>query len=120
MTGDLVLWFDARCSWCKRAVELLRERGLEPTLRRFLEEPPTPDELRTLLRRLGLPPHAVARPDADEYQALRLSRRTPAEELIAALCRHPRILRAPILVRGDRAVLARPLERILALVDRAA
>jgi arsenate reductase (glutaredoxin) len=120
MTADLVLWFDARCSWCKRAVDLLRQRGLDPTLRRFLEEPPTPDELRVLLRRLGLAAHDLARRDADEYQALRLSSRTPEEELIAAFCRHPRILRAPILVRGDRAVLARPLERILELVDLAA
>jgi arsenate reductase len=120
MTGDLVLWFDARCSSCKRALDLLRERGLEPTLRRFLEEPPTPDELRVLLRRLGLRPHAVARPDADEYQALRLSERTPDAELVAALSQHPRILRAPILVRGERAVLARPVERILEIVDLAA
>ncbi|HEY6099005.1 MAG TPA: ArsC/Spx/MgsR family protein [Anaeromyxobacter sp.] len=107
MTCEFVLWFDARCSASRRALELLRGRGVEPVLRRFLEEPPEPDELRALLGRLALSPHAVAREDADEYQALRLSPRTPDDEVIRALARHPRILESPILVRGDRAIVAK-------------
>ncbi len=89
-------------------------------LRRFLEEPPTADEVSALLARLGLPPHAVARKDADEYQALRLSDRTPDDELVQAIAQHPRILERPILVAGDRAVVARPPERVLELVAAAA
>jgi arsenate reductase len=118
--SDLVLWFDARCSVCKRAVELLRAGGVEPILRRFLEEPPTPAELRDLLGRLALPAHAVARRDSDEYQVLRLSERTPEDELVVALAEHPRMLVAPILVRGDRALVARPPERVRELVPAAA
>ncbi len=89
---------------------------MEPVLRRFLEEPPTPEEVSDLLARLGVPPQAVARKDADEYQALRLSDRTPDEELVQAIAQHPRILERPILVAGDRAVVARPPERVLELV----
>jgi arsenate reductase len=117
MAGEWVLWFDARCSASKRALELLRERGVEPVLRRFLEEPPTPDEVAALAAKLGVPPRAVARRDADEYQALRLSDRTPDDELLRALAQHPRILERPILVGPDRAVVARPPERALELVD---
>ncbi len=120
MAGEYVLWFDARCSASRRAAELLRARGIEPVLRRFLEEPPTPEELSALLARLGLPPQAIARKDADEYQALRLSYRTPDEELVQAMAQHPRILERPILVAGDRAVVGRPPERVLELVAAAA
>jgi arsenate reductase len=116
MPREYVLWFDARCATCKRALELLRARGVEPTLRRFLEEPPAPDELADLLARLGAPPRTVARKDADEYQALRLSDRTPDAELVRAIAQHPRILEGPILVAGDRAVLAKPPERVLELL----
>jgi arsenate reductase len=119
MAGEYVLWFDARCSASKRAAELLRARGIEPVLRRFLEEPPTPDELSALLARLGVSVHAVVREDADEYQALRLSGRTPHDELVLAVAQHPRILERPILVAGDRAVVARPPERVLELVGGA-
>lgn len=116
MPPDCVLWFDARCSASRRALELLRERGVEPRLRRFLEEPPTADELGALLRVLGAPPHALARADADEYQALRLSERTPPDELIRALVQHPRILERPIVVCGARAIVARPPERLAELL----
>jgi arsenate reductase len=120
MGDDYVLWFDARCPASRRALELLRDRGIEPGLRRWLEEPPTPDELEALLARLRAEPHDLARPSEDEYQALRLSERTPRDEMIRALARHPRILGGPVLVAGDRAVLARPPERVLELVSRRA
>jgi arsenate reductase len=116
MAGEWVLWFDARSDDCRRALELLRERGVEPGLRRFLEEPPSPEELQGLLARLGASPREVARADADEYQALRLSARTPDGELLQAFAAHPRILERPILVAGERAIVARPPERVLELV----
>jgi arsenate reductase len=116
MSDEYVLWFDARSAASRRALELLRDRGVEPVLRRYLEEPPTPDEVATLLRALQLPAHAVARVDEDEYQALRLSERTPEGELREAFAAHPRILDRPILVAGDRAVVARPPERVLELL----
>ena len=116
MVSEWVLWFDARCPASKRALELLRGRGVEPTLRRFLEEPPTPEEIVGLAARLGLPARALARGGEDEYHALRLSDRTPDEELVRALAHHPRILERPILVAGERAVVARPPERVLELV----
>ncbi len=116
MPGEWVLWFDVRCSASKRALELLRERGVEPVLRRFLEEPPAPEELAALVARLGVAPRDVARRDADEYQALRLSDRTPDDELLRVVAQHPQILERPILVRGDRALVARPPERVLELL----
>jgi arsenate reductase len=116
MRGDPVLWFDARSSACKQTLSLLQARGVEPTLRRFLEDPPTPEELAVLSRRLGVPPHAIVRTDADEYQALRLSERTPDAELLEAIARHPAILVSPILVVGEIAAIARPPERVLDLV----
>jgi arsenate reductase len=103
----------------RRALELLRAGGVEPHVRRFLEEPPTPDELASVLAALGVEPHALARRDADEYQALRLSGKTPASELVAALCRHPAILERPIVVAGGRAVIARPPERVEELLGAA-
>ena len=119
MSGEWVLWFDARCSASKAALELLRARGVEPVLRRFLEEPPTPEELGALVAKLGSAPRDIARRDADEYQALRLSDRTPDEELLRALAAHPRIVERPIVIHGDRAVVARPPERLLALLPDA-
>jgi arsenate reductase len=116
MPSEYTLWYNPRCSSCQRALALLRERGIEPELRRYLEEPPTPSEIEELLGKLGLPPPAVARTKEDEYQALRLSERTPRQEMVLALAQHPQILQRPILVRGGRAVVGRPPERVLELL----
>jgi arsenate reductase len=109
----LVLWFSPRCGSCRAALELLRQRGHEPELRRYLEEPPTVEELEAVLAKLGLPAHALARTSEDEYQALRLSERTPRAEMLSALARHPRMIQRPIVVGDARAVIARPPERAL-------
>ena len=90
---------------------------MEPVLRRFLEEPPSEEELARLVVALRLPPQELARRDADEYQALRLSDRTRDTELVRAIALHPRILERPILVGGRRAVIARPPERVLELLE---
>jgi arsenate reductase len=116
MAGEYVLWYDTRSTACRRALELLRERGVEPVLRRYLEEPPTAGEVRSLLLKLGLPAYAVVRPGEDEVQALRLSERTPEAELVEAIAAHPRILDRPILATVDRAVVARPPEQVLLLL----
>lgn len=92
---------------------------MEPVLRRFLEEPPTEQELARLVVALKRPPRELARRDADEYQALRLSDRTADPELLRAITQHPRILERPILVGGGRAVIARPPERVLELLEDA-
>jgi len=116
MAGEYVLWYDARSTACRRALELLRQRGVEPVLRRYLEEPPSAGEIRALLLKLGMTAHAVVRPDEDEVQVLRLSERTPEPELVEAIAAHPRILDRPILATADRAVLARPPEQVLRLL----
>ncbi len=116
MAGEYVLWYDARSTACQRALELLRERGVEPVLRRWLEEPPTAGEIRSLLLKLALPAYAVVRPDEDEAQVLRLSERTPEPEIVEAIAAHPRILERPILATADRAVVARPPEQALQLL----
>jgi len=116
MAGEYVLWFDARSSACQRALEILRAHGIEPTLRRYLEERPTSDEVRALLAKLGRSAHQVIRPDEDEVQVLRLSERTPEAELVDAIATHPRILERPILATADRAVVAKPPEELLALL----
>ncbi|WP_248361271.1 arsenate reductase (glutaredoxin) [Anaeromyxobacter oryzae] len=116
MPIEYVLWFDARCATSRRALELLRDRGVEPVVRRHLEDPPTAAEIEALLAALGVAAHDVVRTDEDEYQALRLSPRTPVPELVRAIAAHPRILDRPILLAGGRGVLARPAERVLELL----
>jgi arsenate reductase len=114
---DAVLYHNPRCSKSRAALELLGARGIEPTLVRYLDEPPDADTLRALLGKLGLPARALLRTGEDEYKSLDLA--NPAlddDALIAAMAAHPRLIERPIFVRGARAVIGRPPERVLELL----
>ncbi|MFC4728816.1 arsenate reductase (glutaredoxin) [Coralloluteibacterium thermophilus] len=119
MSDDLILYHNPRCSKSRAALDLLQARGLAPRIVRYLETPPTAAELERLLGRLGLDdPRALMRRGEAEYAELALTapERTRAE-LLEAMAAHPRLIERPILVRGERAVVARPPERVAELLD---
>lgn len=115
--SEAVLFHNPRCSKSRAALELLAARGIEPTIVRYLDEPPDAATLRALLGKLGLPARALLRTGEDEHQTLGLA--DPAlddEALIAAMVAHPRLIERPIFVRGRRAVIGRPPERVLEIL----
>lgn len=112
------LYHNPRCSKSRSALELLRARGIEPDLVPYLETPPSPAELHALLTALRLPARALLRTGEDEYAALGLADETlPEATLIQAMSTHPRLIERPVFVRGGRAVIGRPPERVLELLD---
>ncbi|HSR66185.1 MAG TPA: arsenate reductase (glutaredoxin) [Xanthomonadaceae bacterium] len=111
------LYHAPRCSKSRGALELLRERGIEPEIVPYLEQPPSVEELRALLRLLGLRPRELLRTGEEDYAALGLA--DPAlddDALLAAMHAHPRLIERPIFVHGGRAVVGRPPERVLELL----
>lgn len=116
MNGTL-LYHNPRCSKSRSALQLLAERGIEPTVVLYLEQPLGAGPLRGLLRQLGLPARALLRTGEAEYAELGLADPALSEEqLIAALAAHPRLMERPIFVHRDRAVIGRPPERVLELL----
>ena len=119
MTDSSALLHNPRCSKSRAALELLRQHGVSPRIVSYLDAPPSADELRALLRQLGLPARDLLRSGEPEYTALELA--DPAlgdEQLIAAMAAHPRLIERPVFVHGGRAVIGRPPERVLELLDR--
>lgn len=114
---DLILYHNPRCSKSRSALELLETRGLAPTVVRYLETPPSSDELRGLLARLGIRARQLLRTGEDEYKALNLADESLSDEqLIDAMAHHPKLIERPILVVGDKAVIGRPPEKVLELL----
>jgi arsenate reductase len=115
--SESVYFHNPGCSKSRAGLELLRERGIEPRVVAYLEQPPTVDELRTLLRRIGCDARGLLRTGEDDYTRLGLDDPALGEEaLIAAMVAHPRLIERPVFVHGDRAVIGRPPERVLELL----
>jgi arsenate reductase len=83
----------------------------------YLDAPPTVDELRDVLAKLGMPARELIRTGEPEYRTLGLDDPARTEdELLAAMAAHPILIERPIFVKGDRAVIGRPIENVLQLL----
>ena len=112
------LYHNSRCSKSRGALELLQERGITPEVVYYLETPPDAQELRALLAMLGVPARALLRSSETAYTELGLGDAALGDDaLLAAMAAHPQLIERPIFVHGDRAVIGRPPERVLELLD---
>jgi arsenate reductase len=112
------LYHNPHCSKSRGALALLRARGIEPDVVCYLDHAPSVDELRGLLRMLGIRARELLRAGEPEYSELGLE--NPAlddDSLVAAMHEHPQLIERPVFVHGQRAMIGRPPERVLDLLD---
>lgn len=114
--SELVLYHNPRCSKSRGALALLRERGVEPRLVEYLREPLDRAALEDLARRLGRPAREWVRRGEAAYAEAGLSDSSGDADILSAMAAHPVLMERPIAVRGERAVVGRPPERVLDLV----
>jgi len=105
-----------RCWKSRAALALLQERNVPLRIVEYLKTPPSRDELAALRKLLGVPPHEWIRKSEAEFKAAGLGAHSNETELLDAMAKHPVLIERPIVVRGKRAVVGRPPERVLELV----
>ena len=117
--SDLTIYEVRTCSACRRLTALLAERGIAYEGVEYHRTGLDEATIRGLLAKSGLGPRDVLRTNEPLVAELGLLDGAGAgdDELIAAIAEHPRLLQRPIAVRGERALLARPAERVLELLD---
>jgi arsenate reductase len=107
-----VFLHNPRCSKSRAALELVREAGVELPVREYLRDPLSVDELRRVVQLLGVRPIDIVRRGEPQYSALGLGDATPDDEVLRAMAEHPILIERPIVVRGERAVVGRPVETL--------
>lgn len=116
--AELTVYEKRTCTTCRNLAELLRERGIDYDAVEYHVEGLTEAEVRELVRKAGVPARDLLRTREPVFGALGLGdREVSDEEAIRLMAEHPQLLQRPVVVRGDRAVLARPVERALELLD---
>jgi arsenate reductase len=114
--AELTVYDVNTCTTCKKLHGLLTDRGIDFDTVEYHVTGLTEEELRALLTKAAARPHDFLR--AREATAIGLDAATLDDnELIDAMVARPSLVQRPIVVRGDRAVLARPIERVLELLD---
>ena len=114
----ITLYHNPRCSKSRATLALLEENDINPEIIYYLENPPTAEQLKALLGKLGMELRDILRKGEPEYDELGLGDDNLSEAIVLDLvCKHPRLIQRPIVVRGERAVLGRPPENVLQLLE---
>ena len=115
--ADVTVWFNPSCSKCRTVSGILAERGVDADYVRYLEQTPTKAEIEAVLAMLGTDdPRVIIRTGEAVYQELGLAG-AGRDALLDAMVANPILIQRPIVIHGDRAVVARPPERLLELLD---
>ena len=108
------IYHNPRCSKSRQALGLLEEKGIVPDIVLYLETPPDPKTLKAILKKLGIHARDLLRKGEEEFRQLQLDNPSLTDnDLIAAMCTHPRLIERPIVINGTRAVIGRPPEKVL-------
>ena len=114
---DVSVYFNPSCSKCRTTQSILADKGIDADYIRYLEQGPTRDELERVLALLHFDdPRHMMRTGEAVYAELGLDGAS-RDELLDAMAAHPILIERPIVIRGDRAVIARPPERVLELLE---
>ena len=116
MSKEITLYHNPRCGKSRQALALLNENAEGVRVVEYWKRPPTADELRRLIKLLGIRAHDIVRTKEPEYQDAGLSPASDDSEVIAAISKHPKLLQRPIAVCGSKAVIGRPPENVLEIV----
>ncbi len=106
----ITVYHNPRCSKSRECLALPELQGVEVDIIKYLETPPTAEELKTLIKKLGIKPIQLVRTKEEAWQAYKDKKLSPAQ-IIKLLAKHPQLIERPIVVNGDRAVIARPAAR---------
>jgi len=111
--SKLTIMHNPRCSKSREALKILEENGLNAEIVKYLETPPTKEEIKELLKMLGINARELMRTKEDIYKELRLKDVTDEEKLIEAMAEHPKLIERPIVIKDDKAVIGRPPSKIV-------
>jgi len=112
----VTIWHNPRCSKSRNSITLLEEKGVDAEVVKYLDTPPTKEELKTLLSQLGMSARELMRIKEDVYKELGLKEVEDEEKLIEAMVANPKLIERPVVIKGNKAVIGRPIESVVELL----
>jgi arsenate reductase len=115
-TQTVTIYHNPRCGKSRAALALLQEHGVDAVVVEYLKTPPTTEELRAILKKLDMKPEELVRKSEDVFKEKYAGKSMSDNQWLDALAKHPILIERPIVVKGDRAVVGRPPEKVTELL----
>jgi arsenate reductase len=113
---DIQIWHNPRYSKSRASFALLEEKKIDAEVINYLNTPHSVDEIKALLVMLEMEPRELMRTKEEIYKKLNLKDEDNSEALIKAMSENPKLIERPIVIKGDRAVIGRPIENVIELL----
>ncbi|WP_299986730.1 arsenate reductase (glutaredoxin) [uncultured Pontibacter sp.] len=112
----VTIYHNNRCSKSRQTLELLREKGEELQVVEYLKDTPSAQELKAVLQKLGLKPEQVLRKGEQVYKDQYAGKSYTDDEWLQIMAENPILIERPIVVKGDKAAIGRPPEKVLEIL----
>jgi len=117
MNNKLIIYHNPKCSKSRQTLEIIKSKNIEPTIVLYLIDKLSKEEIKNLLSKLGLSIREILRTGEDEYKKNNLQNKNLSDEkLIEFLIKFPKLLQRPIVIKNNKAIIARPPENIFNLL----
>ena len=114
--NDFIIYHNPRCSKSRQTLEILNEQDVDTEIVLYLENPPSAEELTSILAMLNISARDLLRKGEPDYKTLNLADPNISEtEIVIAMTEHPKLIQRPIVIKGGKAAIGRPPELILEL-----
>ena len=113
----ITIWHNPRCSKSRNSLVLLEEKGLDAEVIKYLDEVPSKEELKNMLKMLGMnSARELMRTKEAVYKELNLADEHSEEALLTAMVENPKLIERPIVIKGNKAAIGRPIEKVIELL----
>ena len=114
MSEGVQIFYNPKCSKCRQTMDILKSKGITASIVEYLDTPPDSAELSHVLELLGLEPGDIMRKHEAPYKENHLDHPDLSrEQLIQAMIDHPILIERPIIIKGNKAIIGRPPEKVL-------
>ncbi|MFA6740405.1 MAG: arsenate reductase (glutaredoxin) [Arcobacteraceae bacterium] len=109
---NIEIWHNPQCSKSRNAMEVIEAKGINANIVKYLENTPTKEQIKAVLKKLNMKASQILRTSEDIYKELNLKQIDDEDKLIEIMLEHPILIERPIIIKGDIAVIARPIENL--------
>jgi arsenate reductase len=110
---EAVIYYNPKCGTCQKTLALLKEHNIHPRVVEYLKTPPSEEDLDEILKKLDLPPEGLARKKEAIYAKKVEGRSLSRAQWLKLFHDNPVLIERPVVVIGDRAIIARPPEKVM-------
>ena len=111
-----IIYYNPKCSKCRKTLDLLNDKGTTPEVIEYLNDTPSIAELKQIITQLGITASQLIRKKESAYQDAGLNESSSEDEILNAMVQFPILIERPIVIHNDKATIGRPPEKVLEIL----